>query len=216
MDIGDRFADLRIRRRGEPVRPLARGRIRIRPNRLNEEDVREPGDDRLGAGFAQSRFGDDEVKSRSEPVDHFAISSCLSRRRGKLKEGRQNFQQGMALVVFEDKRPADKIRDFAATLDLVFPVRSWRVAPQPFLKVYDFRPRRIRDFTRALFRNDDEIAGLQATADIQLLNYKKGRPFGQNEKRRADLFRNIKPPRRADLDRAIDRAADTNAVQDFG
>src|SRR5262245_54786358 len=140
----------------------------------------------------------------------------LSRRRGKMKEGRQNFQQRMALVILEEKRPADKIRDFASAFDLVFPVRSGRVAPQPFLKVYGFRPRRIRDFTRALFRNYDEIAGLQATADIQFLNYKKGRPFDQNEKRRADLSPNIKPPRRADLDRAIDRAADTNAVQDFG
>ena len=118
-------------------------------------------------------------------------------------------------MVFEEKRPADKIRDFASALDLVFPVRPWRVEPQPFLKVNDFRPRRIRDFTRALFRNDDEIAGLQATADIQFLNYKKGRPFDQNEKRRADLFRNIKPPRGAYLDRAIDRAAYANTVQNF-
>src|SRR5262249_50628181 len=204
------------RGRGEPVRPLAGGRARICPNRLNEEDVREPCDDRLGAWLAQSRFGDDEVESRSEPVDHLAISSGLSRRRRKMKEGRQNLQQRMILGVYKKTRPADKIRDFALALDLVFPVRSGRVAPQPFLKVHDFRPRRIRDFTRALFRNDDEIAGLQAAADIQLLNYKKGRPFDQNEKRRADLFRNIKSPRRADLDRAIDRAADTNAVQDFG
>src|SRR5262245_54705246 len=140
----------------------------------------------------------------------------LSRRRGKMKEGRQNFQQRMTLVVFEEKRPADKIRDFALALDLVFPVRPGRVAPQPFLKVHDFRPRRIRDFTRALFRNDDEIAGLQAAADIQLLNYKKGRPFDQNEKRRADLFGNIKPPWGADLDRAIDRAANANAIQNLG
>src|SRR5262245_17230869 len=132
-----------------------------------------------------------------------------------MKEGRQNFQQRMALVVFEEKRPAYKIRDFAAALDLIFPVRSGRVAPQPFLKVYVFRPRRLRGFTRAFFRNDDTIAGLQAAADTHLLNYKTGRPFDHNDKRRADLFRNITPPRRADLDRAIDRATDTNAVQDF-
>src|SRR5262245_37263438 len=128
-----------------------------------------------------------------------------------MKEGRQNFQQRMALVVFEEKRPAYKIRDFAAALDLLFPVRSGGVASQPFLMISDYRPRRIRYFTRALFRNDDKSAGLQAAAHIQHLNYKKGRPFDQNEKRRADLFRNIKPPRRADLDRAIDRATDTNA-----
>src|SRR5262245_21697036 len=112
----------------------------------------------------------------------------------------------MALVVFEEKRPADKLRDLASARDLECSVRSGGVAPQPFLKVYDFRPRRIRDFTSASFRNDDEIAGLQTLADIQLLNYEKRRPFDQNEKWRAALFRNIKAPRRADLDRAIDRA----------
>src|SRR5262245_47156887 len=133
-----------------------------------------------------------------------------------MQEGRQNFQQRMALMVFEEKRSADKLRDFAFAIDLECSVRSGRVAPQPFLEVYDFRLRRIRDFTRASFRNDDEIAGLQAPADIQLLNYKKSRPLDQNEKWRAALFRNIKPPRRADLNRAIDRAANPNAIQDLG
>src|SRR5262245_49633148 len=122
----------------------------------------------------------------------------------------------MTFVVLNEKRAADEGGDVAFPNDLERSVRSGRIASQPFLQVDDFRLRRVRNFTGASLREDDEIARLQPAADLQGLDYQKRGAFDQNEKRRAAFFSDIQPPGRANLDRAIDRAADPNTIQDFG
>src|SRR5262245_31399439 len=105
----------------------------------------------------------------------------------------------MTVMVIEEKRAPDKICDFAFALDLVCSVRPWRIASQPFLKIDELRPRRIRKLTGTLFRNDDEIARIQVPANLQIFNYKKSRSFNNDAKRCSALFRNIKTPRRPNL-----------------
>lgn len=72
VDIGDGLADPRVRGGGEPVRLLIGNSPRVRSNRLNEEDVGEPGDDGFGARSSHGGFGGDEVERGFKPVNHSA------------------------------------------------------------------------------------------------------------------------------------------------
>src|SRR5215475_323116 len=119
----------------------------------------------------------------------------------------------MAFMVLKEKGAADKVRDFTFAFDLVCSVRSGGISSQPLLKVGDFRLGRVRNLNCALFGDEDDITLIQEPANPQFIDLKICRPPYQNEKRHANLFRYVKTPWRADLDRTVDRTSHSNCIQ---
>ena len=80
MDEGQRTTDLGILQRSEPARLGVRVSLQPVTNRLNHENIREPGNDGISTGAKAASFFDHDLNRASKPL----IAGCRRPQRDNL------------------------------------------------------------------------------------------------------------------------------------